>query len=487
LYGPAAGAAIIAAHHVGTESTTSDAVLAAATFTGGVVASPKDYGAVGDGLADDTAAVNACLAGNRAVDFGGPETTYLITGTLLVSQSVPQTVTGRGATVKAGAAVDMMRFKNAGHAISGITFDGNGQATGLGLIVEGTAPGSRVDACSFVNVAGTCVDVQAGAHHVRVTGCSLDMCGHGSGVASPFNTSILVAGADFCSVLGNEILRCDWGIYFRGGDATTGINLYNCAGNTITCVGPAPAASQGISNQYGRNGRIEDNTVVGFADNSIDCFGCTNMSIVGNTTRGGKDGVFVGDQSSSSITIIGNVFTGPQRGVRVQSGMTGALITGVVIAANTVSGPTDGGILVNESGSAQISGVVISDNSVHVADAGLYGVKVVNAEMSRIAGNRVYRPRAEAIYLAGVDLVEVTDNLLQDAGHSLANSYDAISVNGSNRVIMRNNTAYGGARYAVGITGGTGMTVTGTRWRSLGTGGVSDGATGTVVFDNVSL
>jgi len=116
----AAGATLLAVHE-GAQA----ALVPAGAGTGGIVASPKDYGAVGDGVADDTAAVNQCLAENRAVDFGGPETTYLITGTLLVQQSGTQTVTGRGARVRAGAAVNMMRFKNAAHAISSITFDGN--------------------------------------------------------------------------------------------------------------------------------------------------------------------------------------------------------------------------------------------------------------------------------------------------------------------------------------------------------------------------
>jgi hypothetical protein len=113
--------------------------------------------------------------------------------------------------------------------------------------------------------------------------------------------------------------------------------------------------------------------------------GCGDTSIVGNTTRGGKDGMFVGDDPSNGITITGNAFNGPQSGVRVP------------------------------------------------------------------------------------------------------NTYDALRVTGSNRVVARNNVAYGNARYAVGIVGGGGMTVTGTRWRSIGTGGVSDGANATELADNLQF
>jgi hypothetical protein len=262
-----------------------------------------------------------------------------------------------------------------------------------------------------------------------------------------------------------------------------GINFYHCRGNTVTCVSPAPAASQGISNAQGRGGRIEDNTVVGFADNCIDCFGCRDTAIIGNSTRGGKDGVFVGDDPSANITITGNTFTGPQRGVRVQSTM--ALVNGVVISANTVTAPSDGAVLVNEGGTGQLTAITIVDNQLQVSNAGSYGVKVVNAEVSTIRGNRIWRPRAEGINLDGVDIIDVSNNIVQDAGYAAANTYDAIRVNNAHRVLVRSNIVYGGARYAVAIVSGSSITVTGTRWRSVGTGGVSDGGVQTVLSDNV--
>lgn len=477
LYGAptAAGAAVLA----------KPEAAVAAVATG---ASPKDYGAVGDGVADDTTAINQCLATNRAVDLGGPENMYLITDTLYVQQSAPCVVTGYGATIKAGAPVNMMRLNNARHSISGVVFDGANQSAGVGLIVAGTAPHSRIERCSFVDIAACAVAVSPGAHHTKIVGCLMDHCGHAASVAEDnYRSTIYIADADYCAVLDNEALRCNWGVIFRGDTQGTGINLYNCRGNTVTCMSPAPLTSQGISNRYGRNGRIENNTIVGFDDNCIDCWGCTNMTIAGNNTIGGKDGVFVGDPASSSFAITGNVFRSPQRAVRVLTGYAGALVIGVVISGNTVSYPTDGGILVSEEGTAQVSGITIADNDLHIADAGTYGIKMIRADSSRISGNRIYRPDQQAIYLDGVDVVEVSDNILQDAGHGAANTYDAIYVTNSNRVMLRNNTMYGSARYAVSITGGTGMTVTGTRWRALGTGGVNNAATSTVLSDNVQL
>ncbi|MEJ3746201.1 right-handed parallel beta-helix repeat-containing protein [Actinomycetes bacterium KLBMP 9797] len=451
-----------------------------------VGASPKDFGAVGDGIADDTAAVQACLNASRAVDFGGPENTYLTTGTLHVQRTVPQVLTGGGATIHAGAAVTMMRFANAGHSVAGVVFDGDDRTGGVGLSIESGASGSRVQRCSFVNVAGSGVVVAAGAHRVRLVRCLFDHCGHGAALTDEHHrASIGLVDADHCVVRDNEILRANWGIVVNG---TAAINYFACQGNMVTGASPAPAGSRGISVVNGRAGRIQKNTVVGFADSGIDCRGCHNLSITGNSTTGGGDGVYVGDAASNSVALAGNVLRSPKRGIRVFSDQ--AAINGVLITGNTVSSPTEVGILVQESGAAQVQGVTIVDNDLSIASTGAFGVQIVNAECSRVSGNRIHRPRAHGIRLDGVDIVDVGNNLIQDASHAEAGTAtppqsDAISVAGSNRVLIRDNTAYGGARHAVAIDGGAAMTITGTRWRSV-MFGVDNLAIRSQQFDNVN-
>jgi lysophospholipase L1-like esterase len=440
----------------------------------GVSASPRDFGAVGDGVADDTAALQACLDASRVVDFGGPQNTYLITGTLRVRQPAPQVLTGGGAGVKAGAAGTMMRLVGAGHSVSGLVFDGADQAGGAGLSIE--SPGARVQRCSFVNVAGSGVAVAAGAHRSRVVRCLFDRCGHGAAVAS-----IDILAADHCAVLDNQVLRAGSGI------ASSGSTFLACRGNTLTCASPAPTGSRGISVVNGRAGRIQGNTVIGFADSCIDCRGCGDLSVTGNNTTGGTDGVYVGDTASNCIVLSGNVLRNPRHGVRVASDQ--ALVAGVVIRGNTVSGPAEAGIVVHESGTAQVHSVTIADNDLAIAGVGRYGVRIVNAECCRVSGNRIHRARSHGIRLEGVDIVDVGGNLVQDASYADAGTTapqsDAVSVTGSNRVLVRDNTAYGGARYAVAIGGGAAMTVTGTRWRSV-RGGVDNLAIHSQQYDNVN-
>ena len=425
-------------------------------------ASPKEFGAIGDGVTDDTAAVNRCLAASRAVDFGGPQNVYLITGSLLVAQALPQVLTARGAVLRGGD----LRLRNAAHRVGGIAFDGTG------VVIESTAVQSRVSRCTFAGTPGPGVVVAA--QHGRVQHCVFDRCG-GTGA------TIAVTGADRTTVLGNRLLRCATGI-------TTGGAQFAVTGNTIGCATPAAAGSRGIVIVNGRGGRIQDNTLTGFGDNNIDCRGSTGLTVTGNSTTGGLDGVFVGETSSAGITISGNNFQKPHTGVRVQSATTGALVIGVVIKGNTVADASEAGIVVSGSGTAQVTGITVADNDLHLGGSGTVGVQVVNAQCSRVAGNRVYRPRLSGVQLVDTDLVQVSGNFLQDAGYGAAAA--AVVVHNGSRALVRDNIVYGGAHPAVAITHDTvekrnGMTVSGTRWRALDYGRVVEDARGTQLYDNV--
>ncbi|MGC4747531.1 right-handed parallel beta-helix repeat-containing protein [Micromonospora sp. DT201] len=484
-----AGVPVVAGAAVLAQPSLAGAAPAAAVLAGAV--SPADFGAIGDGVADDTQALNDALTGAQVIDFGGPEKVYRITAELGLDKSAPRVLMGQGATIRAGAPVNLLRAKNAAHTLRGLRFDGNGQPEGAGVIVE-SAVGLTIERCEFIDTARSAIVVSA--DRTRIVGCRFDRCGArvvGAGTANYRNT-LLILAADHCSVVDNELLNCRWGVYFRGEAAATGINFYECRGNKIVCVGETTETDlQGISNAYGRGGRIENNTIIGFVDNSIDCFGCRDMAIVGNSTHGGKDGVFIGDEASSNITITGNVFSSPKKGVRVNSQLDNRLIAGVVITGNTVSNPSEAGFgvyggRIDAKPPSQVTGITIADNSVHLAP-GAYGVQIDTAEVSRVSGNRIYRSGKEGILLTNVDLIEVIDNTVQDASNDVRNTLNAINVINSDRVLVRDNLVYGSAKYAVGISTGAGMTVSGTRWRSMGTGGLNVTAPNATLADNIGL
>jgi hypothetical protein len=91
--------------------------------------SPKDFGAVADGVADDTAAINAALATGRSVDFGGLENVYRVTSTFLITAN-DRIMFGSGATIRSdhtarGYVVPIIRVTGARFRSWGIKWDHN--------------------------------------------------------------------------------------------------------------------------------------------------------------------------------------------------------------------------------------------------------------------------------------------------------------------------------------------------------------------------
>ncbi|MFD0524457.1 right-handed parallel beta-helix repeat-containing protein [Paractinoplanes durhamensis] len=470
---------------VGVTAAVGAPAAPALAAAAGPVATPADFQAAGDGVADDTAALNRALAQARVLDFGGPDRIYRVTADLIAGQATPQFLVGTGAIIRfSGAKHGPLRLKAAAHQVSGLAFEGidpaiRAQAGGKAIIVEDTAPGSRIEGCRFTDLAESAILVNPGAVRTRIAGCLFQHCGHRPPLGSDgkLDTSFVATlriAADYTTLVDSHLLDCDWGVYFRGQPE---ISYYECSGNLIVAGADATGTSQGVSNGRGRSGRIENNTIVGFVDNSIDCYGCTGTTIVGNTTEGGKDGVFIGDEVSVGNTITGNVFRRPQRGVRILAGdPLDRSVTGTVVSGNVILQPTDGGILVQEDGTAQVSGTIIADNRIDLQDnaPGDFGIKVVGAEVTRITGNHVYRSHLHGIRLEGADIAQISGNIVQDPGYGWTNAadkvYDGVSVTTSNRVVVKDTVVYGSARWAVDVATGSGMTVTGTRWRATQNG-----------------
>jgi len=130
-------------------STSADLVTYTPAGTGAVARSAqskmrdtvsvKDFGAVGDGVTDDTAAINAALATKKSVYF--PSGTYMTTGGHVipyVNETTDQTIFGDAAfsTIikKISGTLAVFDFRQFVHtSIKDLTIDGNGLA-GVGIM-----------------------------------------------------------------------------------------------------------------------------------------------------------------------------------------------------------------------------------------------------------------------------------------------------------------------------------------------------------------
>lgn len=209
----------------------------------------RDYGAVGDGTTDDTAAINAAVTAALAAGGGEiwfpPQGTYLFTD--LMSLSAPSNLHFRscGATIKARltATENVWTFLDANHiTIEGLIFDGGYGVTGFGSQILSFRDPSycTVRNCQFVDWNLTAVlmftpdrGASGNAKENLIEGCFAN----GGGVAN------IAYGME--SMLRSRIVNCV-AIGIGGSSPGYAINLKNVCkdSHVIGCV--AETSKNGI-------------------------------------------------------------------------------------------------------------------------------------------------------------------------------------------------------------------------------------------------
>lgn len=315
------------------------------------------YGAVGDGVTDDTVAIKAALAAVPAT--GGniyfPSGTYVLTNRLSVASNTQ--ISGDGSdktTIKCAAGfTDSSLFLFGGKTniqISDVTIDlgGNANVT-YGLLVNSATSKLKIRRCRITNTtkAGSaCIVLTGGASHVDVEDCELDTAPRGISVYS---------GATYTGVSSYiNVNRCrfhdlkDYGVYIVG-EATgvttdcniTGNFLWNINGGTprqpICVVGDnyTPARRINIVNNHvtGNYGKAYGVTGGAAGDSGtadlIGAYHLAESSITGNTAIYSGD-LGIGMYYSSDLSVVGNICTSNNT-----HGISGVYSTNITINANT--------------------------------------------------------------------------------------------------------------------------------------------------------
>lgn len=334
--------------------------------------SVKDFGAKGDGVTDDTAAiqnaVNACSAGSTLLF---PLGIYLISSTITIAtasvmlKGVSNPEYSTVPTIKMSSGSNFMfDCTNAGVVFEGLKFLGNGGVYGAGGTVNGVrcsaASGTDCDnqfnACTFVYL-NKCVEVKGKNVNAVNTLFSNSLYGlyldRNAAVAADFR-GLSVTGCRFHSLGGASTAA--YGIYVVGYAAEANFRELIFVGNYVD-------------------------------DSYAAIYGCIN-----------------------SATITGNMFTR----------MRGA---GSTIEID----------LTNSTFTANLRNIVVSGNSLFCNDTTntSTGIKITSTCSPLIANNELNQYQYHGIALSGISGYVITGNTIYRCGAAATNLYDGINVSGT--------------------------------------------------------
>lgn len=438
-------------------------------------ANVKSFGALGNGIADDTSAIQ------RALDMSPADSVYFPGGTYLVSSlrlRTTKSLTGTGTLKQRPGSGDILTISGLGTVveIDGLRFDGNEQ---------NQTPECLNKSLYFTATDGACLTL---SNVTFLNGCWADVSVYGSSTRSTGEGLIL----DNCKFLGgregttqayapryvdirspiNFIIKCNLfnrlqppvvfgraGILVYDGYATTFESARGViTGNTFVRVGRSQARSTlGAIDFYdcSRCATISSNTIIepygrgiqtkadgaGFSvsNNTIDKLlagsdGTMGAQIVVNGTTASHSTV------NGAFSIIGNVC--------LDSGNDGISVTGR-----------------NDDSSAFAKGFLIAGNTV--SGAARRGLSVTALRDCRVDSN-VVMGATIGLYADGVlDDLSASNNTIRDVTGS------AIEVTNSPRVNVRDNDIFNVGGRGVSLTGVTSGRVTGNDFRSVKSAAVS--------------
>jgi hypothetical protein len=341
------------------------------------------FGAKGDGVTDDTAAIQAAISSNYDVIYF-PSGTYLLAGNVTLNH--PVSLIGLGNAVfkkpSGNTNIDNNYFFIASNLnnllFKGLTFDGNRSNNTRG------------------NVNNTCLDIRI-CNNVVVEECTFkNIQGGGSNV----NTAVcFVDESDYCKVLNCKFENLSCGAMFTQGKYT-----------------------------------IFANNQVNYADDVAIVFNsqlCAYGLAYGNTIIDGNGGVIGCEGGPSYITIaknhIKNIRTG--YGIGVMSLGSPNTMNNIVITDNTIDGCSGTNVIngITTQG-ADTKDVIISNNLIaNLTNGNQYNVAIALFNPRTIVKGNILKDLTCDGIAINSSGVTVTDNHV----HTTANAVNIIELNSS--------------------------------------------------------
>jgi parallel beta-helix repeat protein len=363
----------------------------------GDMLSAKDFGAVGDGTTNDTAAIQAAIDAGAGKSVFFPPGTYRLSKVLVSAGDARALVGVPGQTILKTlssdiADVQILEVTNvADVTVDGLVFDGNASAiTNFQNVVQlYNAQRIRFSRCAFQNTRGIALLLSTNIQNCVIEGNRFLNCGYTGGITGANRRQAIafvgatVGGADS---YGNRVL--DNTFENTGLDCISWIsqNYGAVSGNRMNVMGAA-----GIYCSSSRHSVISGNVVrsgPGAGDpyvTGIDIPNSANIAVTGNIVHEcSADGIGI-YAGTSNCTVSGNTcLNNDQDGTVVKRGGiyvhgSGHTITGNVCADTQATKTQDYGLLVNTAATN-----VVIDESNNCFGNGIAQIGYVGSDMSLV-------------------------------------------------------------------------------------------------------
>lgn len=375
--------------------------------------SVKDFGAVGDGVTDDTAAIQAALdSGAKTIYF--PYGSYLLNSTVNINESGTNLI-GYGATISTPADITAFLIGYSGSAfvktdnivIEGFIFEGGDTSTStpssaISIYPPSTDPYVEGGGCSNIKVD----KVKASGYTFGVSGTAAD--------------NVVITNSNFGGMVYHPglgaggygiLLQTCYNIFIENNKFTAdsedrhGIYLSSDPSRTYD--------SDNVCKKVVVNGNIIDWTNVTATTGFETCLmsrSVFDLNITNNVFIAGYGGIDYDLENApgENVTIANNTFTDIRsNGVSSRAAFTCIRSAGsytaknLTVIGNTISLATD---LAYGIQASYFDSVNISGNSIYAKENNIIGISLYNTNSSIIGGNNIYAPTGVyAIYFSGAN------------------------------------------------------------------------------------
>ncbi len=344
------------------------------------IVSVRDYGARGDGVTDDTTAVQAAIATGKSVYF--PAGNYISGQQIITTQG--QTVFGEGdlSVITANASgINLFVPRSSYITIRDLRLNGvesNGTNTSFAVFTAAANPASYLNVENVVVSGATgsvgfnnAIKFDDSCHYGQVKNCSIERLwgntsGRGYGVLAGNVVGCRVTESTMIATSG----RGRHGIYFSAGcsdSVASGnyLNGFDQEGISQYSTGVQPSCARNVYNSNTLQGCSASNNA---ASGSIGIYGHSYGCVISNNTitGSGQRGITVdgsGVTDCANTLVIGNTVSySKTNGINLISTVRCSVIGNIVFESSTASAGASANIMIRTDGSTACVDTLIEGN-----------------------------------------------------------------------------------------------------------------------------